>query len=128
MSVPSPITSRSSYWRATVSMSNPFLPSLLRKRSGIKDILTFVFIIYWDSSLFQCVPCCVFQAEGATVGWAMGYMLNMTNMVPSESLGLMKALPPGPWAGILFLFIALLLVTLGYLLIIYRNTSTRDQV
>ncbi|XP_042344353.1 ectonucleoside triphosphate diphosphohydrolase 2-like [Plectropomus leopardus] len=66
------------------------------------------------------------KAGGASVGWALGYMLSLSNMVPAESLGLKKALPPGTWAGILFLFIALLLIALGYLLMIYRNAKTKE--
>ncbi|XP_054466739.1 ectonucleoside triphosphate diphosphohydrolase 2-like [Anoplopoma fimbria] len=68
------------------------------------------------------------KAGGASVGWALGCMLTLSNMVPAERLGLMKALPPGPWAGILFLFITLLLIALGYLLWIYRNTRSEDMV
>ncbi|GAA6226677.1 ectonucleoside triphosphate diphosphohydrolase 8 [Lates japonicus] len=72
------------------------------------------------------LPSISFQEKvgGTSVGWALGYMLSLSNMVPAESFGLMKALPSGPWAGILFLFITLLLIAVGYLLIIYRNTRT----
>ncbi|CAB1460346.1 unnamed protein product [Pleuronectes platessa] len=66
------------------------------------------------------------KVEGASVGWSLGYMLSLSNMVPAESLSLMKALPPGPWAGILFLFIALLLFALGYLLISLFNTINKE--
>uniref|UniRef100_A0A3Q1CHT2 Ectonucleoside triphosphate diphosphohydrolase 2a, tandem duplicate 2 n=1 Tax=Amphiprion ocellaris TaxID=80972 RepID=A0A3Q1CHT2_AMPOC len=68
------------------------------------------------------------KAGGASVGWALGYMLSLSNLVPAESLGLMKALPSGPWAGILFLFVALLVIGLGYLLMIYRNTRTKEDM
>ncbi|XP_031156737.1 ectonucleoside triphosphate diphosphohydrolase 2-like isoform X2 [Sander lucioperca] len=66
------------------------------------------------------------QAGGASVGWALGYMLSRSNLVPAEGLGLMKALPLGPWAGILFLFIAVLLIALGYLLMICRYTRNKQ--
>uniref|UniRef100_A0A3B4F7S2 Ectonucleoside triphosphate diphosphohydrolase 8 n=1 Tax=Pundamilia nyererei TaxID=303518 RepID=A0A3B4F7S2_9CICH len=33
----------------------------------------------------------------ASVGWALGYMLNLTNLVPAENPVVMKALPIGPW-------------------------------
>ncbi|XP_056231377.1 ectonucleoside triphosphate diphosphohydrolase 2-like [Seriola aureovittata] len=66
------------------------------------------------------------KAGGASVGWALGYMLILSNMVPAESSVLMKALPSGPWAGILFLFIALLLFGVGYLLITIRNTRNKE--
>uniref|UniRef100_A0A8C3A6C2 Ectonucleoside triphosphate diphosphohydrolase 2a, tandem duplicate 1 n=1 Tax=Cyclopterus lumpus TaxID=8103 RepID=A0A8C3A6C2_CYCLU len=67
------------------------------------------------------------KAGGASVGWALGCMLTLSNLVPAESLGMRKALPPGPWAGILFLFITLLLGALGYLLMmIYRNARFKE--
>ncbi|XP_033946971.1 ectonucleoside triphosphate diphosphohydrolase 2-like [Pseudochaenichthys georgianus] len=66
------------------------------------------------------------KAGGASVGWALGFMLSLSSMVRAERLGLMKALPPGPWAGILFLFITLLLIALGYLLMIYRSRKTKE--
>ncbi|XP_071759649.2 ectonucleoside triphosphate diphosphohydrolase 2-like [Centroberyx gerrardi] len=55
------------------------------------------------------------KVGGSSVGWALGYMLTLSSMLPAENLSLMKALPPGPWAGILFIFILLLLIALGYL-------------
>ncbi|XP_044051899.1 ectonucleoside triphosphate diphosphohydrolase 2-like isoform X2 [Siniperca chuatsi] len=66
------------------------------------------------------------KAGGASVGWALGCMLSLSNMVPAERLGLMKALPSGPWAGIFFLFITFLPLALVYLLMIYRNTRTKE--
>lgn len=51
------------------------------------------------------------------MGWALGFMLSLSNMLPAESLGMMKALPPAPWIGILFIFIAILLFALVYLVL-----------
>uniref|UniRef100_A0A7N8XLY3 Ectonucleoside triphosphate diphosphohydrolase 2a, tandem duplicate 1 n=1 Tax=Mastacembelus armatus TaxID=205130 RepID=A0A7N8XLY3_9TELE len=68
------------------------------------------------------------KAGGASVGWALGYMLNLSNLVPAESLELMKALPSGICVGILFLFIILLIIALGHLLMIYRNRKTKEEV
>ncbi|XP_041854851.1 ectonucleoside triphosphate diphosphohydrolase 2-like [Melanotaenia boesemani] len=65
------------------------------------------------------------KAGDASVGWALGYMLNVTNAVPAESLGVMKALPFGTWTGILILFIMIIFWSLGYLIMIYLNTKTR---
>ncbi|KAM9360971.1 ectonucleoside triphosphate diphosphohydrolase 2-like [Symphorus nematophorus] len=66
------------------------------------------------------------KAGGASVGWALGYMLTLSNMVPAERLRLMEALPSGPWAGILSLFIILIFISLVYLLVIYRKTRAKD--
>ncbi|XP_041643830.1 ectonucleoside triphosphate diphosphohydrolase 2-like isoform X1 [Cheilinus undulatus] len=76
----------------------------------------------------KSLPSISFQkkAAGASVGWALGYMLSLSNMVPAERLGLMKAIPSGPYAGILFLFITLLFFALGYMLATFRNTRAKD--
>ncbi|XP_029366922.1 ectonucleoside triphosphate diphosphohydrolase 2-like [Echeneis naucrates] len=73
-------------------------------------------------------PSISFQEKvgGTSVGWALGYMLILSNMVPAESFALTKALPAGPWACILFLFIALLFIGVGYLLITYKKTRTKE--
>ncbi|XP_056134923.1 ectonucleoside triphosphate diphosphohydrolase 2-like [Lampris incognitus] len=54
------------------------------------------------------------KAGDTSVGWALGYMLTQSSLVPGEDTALIKALPPGAWAGILFLFVLLLIVVLGY--------------
>ncbi|KAM7018567.1 ectonucleoside triphosphate diphosphohydrolase 2-like [Tautogolabrus adspersus] len=76
----------------------------------------------------RSLPSISFQkkAGGASVGWALGYMLSLSSMVPAESLGLAKAVPSGSWAGILFLFITLLFFALGYMLMTYRNIRTKE--
>ncbi|KAK2837103.1 hypothetical protein Q5P01_014315 [Channa striata] len=65
-------------------------------------------------------------AGGAAVGWALGYMLSLSNMVPAESPGVIKSLPYGPWFCILFLFLILLITALGYLLMTYRSTTNKE--
>ncbi|KAK2902615.1 ectonucleoside triphosphate diphosphohydrolase 2-like [Channa argus] len=67
-------------------------------------------------------------AGGASVGWALGYILILSNMVPAESPGVIKSLPYGPWFGILFLFLILLVIALGYLLMVYRSTTNEGVV
>ncbi|XP_035768769.1 ectonucleoside triphosphate diphosphohydrolase 2-like [Neolamprologus brichardi] len=66
------------------------------------------------------------KAGGASVGWALGYMLNLTNLVPAENPVAMKTLPIGPWKGILFLSIILIFFALGYLLFVYRKTKSNE--
>ncbi|XP_035496631.1 ectonucleoside triphosphate diphosphohydrolase 2 isoform X2 [Scophthalmus maximus] len=69
------------------------------------------------------------KVEGASVGWALGFMLSLSNLVPAESCGQMTALPSGPWACVLLLFITLLLVALAYLLISHIKTrADKDMV
>ncbi|KAJ8339468.1 hypothetical protein SKAU_G00362540 [Synaphobranchus kaupii] len=55
------------------------------------------------------------KAGGVSVGWALGYMLSLSNLLPGESLGLRKALRPGAWGTLLFLCALLMFAALGYL-------------
>ncbi|XP_030647092.1 ectonucleoside triphosphate diphosphohydrolase 2 [Chanos chanos] len=48
------------------------------------------------------------KAGDTSIGWALGYMLSKSNLIPSESIPLRKALSSGAWTGLLFLFILIL--------------------
>lgn len=56
------------------------------------------------------------QAGDTAVGWALGYMLNLTNMIPADPPGLRKATAFSSWVALLLLFTALLLAALVLLL------------
>lgn len=59
----------------------------------------------WMGNLFS-LP----QVENTSIGWSLGYMLGMSNMIPSE----VKQIPPmtnAVFAGLIFLFSALTIVT-----------------
>ncbi|KAG7240053.1 hypothetical protein INR49_028056 [Caranx melampygus] len=97
--------------------------------SNVKKIFSFDQCHYSKCSfdgVFQPSLRGSFMAGGAAVGWALGYMLILSNMVPAESSILMKALPAGPWTGILIIFIALLLFGVGHFLITCRNTKMKE--
>ncbi|KAM9723174.1 ectonucleoside triphosphate diphosphohydrolase 3 [Menidia menidia] len=50
------------------------------------------------------------EVQSTGIGWSLGYMLSMSNMIPSE----VKEIPPltkAAYAGLIFLFSALLIVT-----------------
>ncbi|XP_029920740.1 ectonucleoside triphosphate diphosphohydrolase 2-like [Myripristis murdjan] len=57
------------------------------------------------------------KAGDASVGWALGYMLSLSSLLPAESVGLRKALTPGAWGTLLFLFILLLTSVLVFVLL-----------
>lgn len=59
----------------------------------------------------------VLQAGGASVGWALGYMLSLSSLLPAETGGLRKALTPGAWGTLIFLFVFLLAVVLVFILL-----------
>lgn len=65
--------------------------------------------------------CVVFQVKSTSIGWSLGYMLTMSNMIPSE----MKKTPPmtdSVFAGLVFLFSALTIVTVVLAFIILVRT------
>lgn len=39
------------------------------------------------------------QAANTDIGWTLGFMLNLTNMIPTEALGHVKGQQPSLWAG-----------------------------
>ncbi|KAM9338061.1 ectonucleoside triphosphate diphosphohydrolase 2 [Symphorus nematophorus] len=61
------------------------------------------------------------KAGDASVGWALGYMLSLSNLLPAESAGLRKALTPGAWGGLIFLFVLLLAAVLVFILLRARD-------
>uniref|UniRef100_A0A8C8K3H5 Uncharacterized protein n=1 Tax=Oncorhynchus tshawytscha TaxID=74940 RepID=A0A8C8K3H5_ONCTS len=58
------------------------------------------------------VVCCSYfvQAGDTSFGWALVYMLCLSNLLPGESMGLRKTLPPKDWSCLIFLFVLLILV------------------
>ncbi|XP_073076879.1 ectonucleoside triphosphate diphosphohydrolase 8 isoform X4 [Manis javanica] len=51
------------------------------------------------------------QAGGTDIGWTLGYMLNLTNMIPAEAPALWRAESYGVWvAGIVFVVLTLVAI------------------
>lgn len=50
------------------------------------------------------------------MGWALGYMLNLTNLIPADPPGLRKGTDFSSWVVLLLLFAAMLLAALVLLL------------
>lgn len=65
------------------------------------------------------------KAGGTSVGWALGYMLTLSNLLPAESPVLRKALTLGAWGTLMFLFALLLTVAVGFMLL--RACSARKE-
>lgn len=68
------------------------------------------------------------QAGDTTVGWALGYMLNLTNMIPADPPGLRKATAFSSWVALLLLFTALLLAALVLLLCKARPAKSPSAI
>lgn len=65
------------------------------------------------------------QAGEASVGWALGYILSVSSLLPEEPAGIRKGLCPAAWTGLLILLTILLTATFCYmaLLVIRRKRS-----
>ncbi|XP_042365209.1 ectonucleoside triphosphate diphosphohydrolase 2 [Plectropomus leopardus] len=61
------------------------------------------------------------KAGDASVGWALGYMLILSNLLPAETVGLRKALTPGAWGTLIFLFVLLLTAVLVFIILRARD-------
>lgn len=62
------------------------------------------------------------QIKGSDAGWTLGYMLNLTNMIPAEA----PDGPPLPHAGyVSIMVITGLVLCLIFLFIAYRLSRTR---
>ncbi|KAH0615485.1 hypothetical protein JD844_004789 [Phrynosoma platyrhinos] len=66
----------------------------------------------WENIAFRM------QAANSDIGWTLGYMLNLTNMIPSEAPQLLRGHEEGTWVASIF-FIAATLALCIILLVIY---------
>ncbi|XP_035197887.1 ectonucleoside triphosphate diphosphohydrolase 8-like isoform X2 [Oxyura jamaicensis] len=68
----------------------------------------------WNNIFFQM------KAGSADVGWTLGYMLNLTNMIPAEAPGQLKGHAPSLWAAaIAFVALTLALGLIALLLLLH---------
>ncbi|XP_018548616.1 LOW QUALITY PROTEIN: ectonucleoside triphosphate diphosphohydrolase 2 [Lates calcarifer] len=58
------------------------------------------------------------KAGDTSVGWALGYMLSLSNLLPAETVGLRKGLAMRTWGMLICLFV--LLLTAGLLFLVLR--------
>lgn len=67
------------------------------------------------------LPSPLMQVESTSIGWSLGYMLNMSNMIPSDVKKITPMTDP-LFAGLIFLFSALTIVTVVFIFIIIIRT------
>ncbi|XP_075762098.1 ectonucleoside triphosphate diphosphohydrolase 2-like isoform X3 [Pelodiscus sinensis] len=53
------------------------------------------------------------KAGDTSIGWALGYMLNLTNMIPADEGGFRKGTSYSSWVVLILLFVAVILTALG---------------
>ncbi|XP_050965032.1 ectonucleoside triphosphate diphosphohydrolase 2 isoform X1 [Labeo rohita] len=56
------------------------------------------------------------KAGGTSVGWSLGYMLSLSNLLPAENVLLRKSLRSSAWTALIVLFSFLLIISLYFLL------------
>ncbi|XP_029467060.1 ectonucleoside triphosphate diphosphohydrolase 2 isoform X2 [Rhinatrema bivittatum] len=112
---------------------------LLAKAQGQEKFLTdycaaatFVYLIIiqgykFDQNTFADIA---FQkkAGDTSIGWALGYMLNLTNMIPAEEPGLRKGTEYGSWVVLVLLFVTVILVALVLLFFLFRNGKEHGPI
>ncbi|XP_066436165.1 ectonucleoside triphosphate diphosphohydrolase 8-like [Eleutherodactylus coqui] len=68
----------------------------------------------WESISFMK------QAANTDIGWTLGYMLNLTNMIPSEAPSTVKVQNYGVWAASIFFIVLCLALGLFMLFLYFR--------
>ncbi|CAL8289447.1 unnamed protein product [Merluccius merluccius] len=63
----------------------------------------------------------ILRVKNTNVGWSLGYMLSMSNMIPSEA-GEILPMSSSLFTGLIFLFSALIIITLVFLCIMLVRT------
>ncbi|XP_052448871.1 ectonucleoside triphosphate diphosphohydrolase 2 [Carassius gibelio] len=64
------------------------------------------------------------KAGDTSVGWSLGYMLNLSNLLPAEDVLLKKTLRSSAWGALITLFCFLLIMALYFLLRAIRKKGT----
>ncbi|XP_077160933.1 ectonucleoside triphosphate diphosphohydrolase 8 [Paroedura picta] len=67
----------------------------------------------WDNIVFQM------KADNSDIGWTLGYMLNLTNMIPTESLISLRGHEEGVWIAAVFFIVLMLALCLVFLLVYF---------
>ncbi|XP_076025628.1 ectonucleoside triphosphate diphosphohydrolase 2 [Genypterus blacodes] len=65
------------------------------------------------------------KAGDTSVGWALGYMLSLSSLLPAEGASLRKALTPGAWGTLLFLFVVFLAAVVGFVFLRARGERNK---
>ncbi|XP_008322859.1 ectonucleoside triphosphate diphosphohydrolase 2 [Cynoglossus semilaevis] len=138
----STITTSSQLGEAAKSVCNMDLHQLLLlapdERSRLQDycsVSVFVHILLSRGYGFdeETFPKISFQkkAGDTTVGWALGYMLSLTNLLPAETAEVSKSLTPAVWGTLVFFCGLLITAVLIFILLRVceqKNKSNKEGV
>uniref|UniRef100_A0A8C4YSC8 Ectonucleoside triphosphate diphosphohydrolase 3 n=1 Tax=Gopherus evgoodei TaxID=1825980 RepID=A0A8C4YSC8_9SAUR len=83
------------------------------ERGKIKEHLCCSFWVLWHlAKRLIGIFFFAFQVGNSSIAWSLGYMLNLTNMIPAESHLIQLPVNPFLFAGLLFFFTAVALLSL----------------
>ncbi|KAM9069241.1 ectonucleoside triphosphate diphosphohydrolase 2 [Sarcophilus harrisii] len=68
------------------------------------------------------------KAGDTSIGWALGYMLNLTNMIPAGQMHFHKGTDHATWAVLLLIFIMIILISLVMIFCFARSSKTQSAI
>ncbi|XP_069465838.1 ectonucleoside triphosphate diphosphohydrolase 2 [Ambystoma mexicanum] len=68
------------------------------------------------------------KAGDTSIGWALGYMLNLTNMIPAEELSVRKGTEYSSWVVLILLFLAIILAGLVMFFCLLRSGKEQQTI
>nr|XP_056716504.1 ectonucleoside triphosphate diphosphohydrolase 2 [Euleptes europaea] len=124
---------------AVVEICNSSWSELLQKAPDLEKRLpdycptaVFIQLLIMEGYRFDelTFPNIAFQkkAGDTSIGWALGYMLNLTNMIPAEETSFWKGTTYSSWVGLILLFVAIILVILGTMFCLLRSSKGRATI
>ncbi|XP_075041484.1 LOW QUALITY PROTEIN: ectonucleoside triphosphate diphosphohydrolase 2 [Mixophyes fleayi] len=113
-------------------LSSKSPPYLQKHLHGYCTTSSFIYLLVskgykFDNETFQDIA---FErkAGDTSIGWALGYMLNLTNMIPAEEVSILKATNVNSWATLIFLFVVLIVLSLIILFSTYRSSKQQQTI
>ncbi|NXP47227.1 ENTP2 diphosphohydrolase, partial [Heliornis fulica] len=103
-------------------------PKLEKRLADYCAVSTFIYVLTTKGYKFddRSFPNIAFQkkAGGTSIGWALGYMLNLTNMIPAEASSSHKSILYNYWVILILLFVFTTLMSLVTAICLLKHNSS----
>ncbi|XP_063792324.1 ectonucleoside triphosphate diphosphohydrolase 2 [Pseudophryne corroboree] len=113
-------------------LSNKSPPYLQKHLNGYCTTSSFIYLIISKGYKFdnKTFPDISFEkkAGDTSIGWALGYMLNLTNMIPAEETSILKATNFSSWSALIFLFVVLIILALIIFASTFRSNKQQQTI
>ncbi|XP_063289030.1 ectonucleoside triphosphate diphosphohydrolase 2 [Pelobates fuscus] len=107
-------------------------PFLQKHLNGYCTTANFIYLLLSQGYRFneETFPNIAFQrkAGDTSIGWALGYMLNLTNMIPAEAPSRFKAVTFSSWSALVFLFVLIVILSLFTICTNYRSSKQQQTI